>query len=394
MRLHLYFACSFIAFASCSSNQIKVINEKEGKLNSTYQLAINGEKKFSLDSETPTRPPYLQIYTDSTGRRLLSFLNTYKNSIYFYDYDDTSYQKKITYNREGDNAIMRVAGYYIKNWDSIYVYNMPMTEVVLADSASKVKSRISLRTNETDWPDRYPQYWLKTLKPFIFVENKLFLTGQIFKSLSSSNITKFKFTACIDLNNNGVEFRYTYPEEIYGHDSNWEDGTPTQVYPALSHDGKMIHSFPASHNLYLHDLSSDSVSIVYGGSNVATTIHSIDYDDREHTPSELLLTHYVQQDMYGGIIYDKYRKVYYRFIERGIPDATLKTSMKDKLINVIIMNEKFEYLGETTLGNGNEWNWENSFVTKEGLNIECLDTNDLDELYLKFKIFALNKLDK
>ena len=59
----------------------------------------------------------MQIYTDSTGNRLLTFLNSYKNSIYFYDYDNSSYQKKIVYNREGSDAIMRVAGYYIKSGD-------------------------------------------------------------------------------------------------------------------------------------------------------------------------------------------------------------------------------------------------------------------------------------
>ena len=80
------------------------------------------------------------------------------------------------------------------------------------------------------------------------------------------------------------------------------------------------------------------------------------------------------------------------FLERGIPNATIQMTMKDKLINVIIMNEKFEYLGETTLGTGKEWNWANSFVTEEGLNIEYLDKNDLDENYLIFKILTLKKL--
>lgn len=391
MHIRLYFVCFLFVFSSCSNNQVSVKNEKEGKLNSTYQLMVSNEKKIALDSETPTRPPYMQIYTDSTGNRLLTFLNSYKNSIYFYDYDNSSYQKKIVYNREGSDAIMRVAGYYIKSPDSIYVYNMPMTEVDLTDSMGKVKNRISLRTNEPDWPDRYPQYWLKTVNPFIRIGNKIYLTGQTFRSLTMSNIMNFKFTACIDMLNNAIDFRYTYPKEIYS-DTNWEDGIATQVYPCLSPDGNLIHSFPASHDLYVCELNSNVITKIYGGSNVATAIHSIDYDEPRKTPGELCLVHYVQQDMYGAIIYDNYRKIYYRFLERGIPNATIQMTMKDKLINVIIMNEKFEYLGETTLGTGKEWNWANSFVTEEGLNIEYLDKNDLDENYLIFKILTLKKL--
>ena len=67
MHIRLYFVCFLFVFSSCSNNQVSVKNEKEGKLNSTYQLMVSDEKKIALDSETPTRPPYMQIYTDSTG---------------------------------------------------------------------------------------------------------------------------------------------------------------------------------------------------------------------------------------------------------------------------------------------------------------------------------------
>lgn len=76
MHIRLYFVCFLFVFSSCSNNQVSVKNEKEGKLNSTYQLMVSDEKKIALDSETPTRPPYMQIYTDSTGNRLLTFLNS------------------------------------------------------------------------------------------------------------------------------------------------------------------------------------------------------------------------------------------------------------------------------------------------------------------------------
>ena len=43
------------------------------------------------------------------------------------------------------------------------------------------------------------------------------------------------------------------------------------------------------------------------------------------------------------------------------------------------MDEQFNYLGETPLGTSDEWNWSNSFVTEEGLNIEYIDKADLEE---------------
>ena len=43
---------------------------------------------------------------------------------------------------------------------------------------------------------------------------------------------------------------------------------------------------------------------------------------------------------------------------------------------------------ETGRGTGEDWQWENSFVTKEGLNIEYIDDKDLSEMYMTFKTFV------
>ena len=48
-----------------------------------------------------------------------------------------------------------------------------------------------------------------------------------------------------------VKFVHTYPEAIYGSNSNREGGLSTMVYPALSPSGELIYSFPASHDLYV-----------------------------------------------------------------------------------------------------------------------------------------------
>lgn len=45
MYIRLYFVCFLFVLSSCSNNQVSVKNEKEGKLNSTYQLTVSDEKK-------------------------------------------------------------------------------------------------------------------------------------------------------------------------------------------------------------------------------------------------------------------------------------------------------------------------------------------------------------
>lgn len=66
--------------------------------------------------------------------------------------------------------------------------------------------------------------------------------------------------------------------------------------------------------------------------------------------------------------------------------------LKKQLIAVIIMDSNFNYLGETVIGASEEWNWQNTFVTEEGLNIEYLDRKDIAEENINFKIFIPKKI--
>lgn len=379
-----------LVLASCRNREVKVTNEKEGKLTATYQLVEKGEKNFYLDAETAPKPPFMQVWNDSLGKRFLTLLNPYKNAIYFYNYEDTTYVQKIAYNKEGPNAILRVSGYYIKNADSIYIYNMPMVQVELANARGEVKAHIPLTgvSKEPDWPNYYPQYLMSTVTPFIEVGSTLILTGQAVLSVPAENIDRFKISAYINTATNQVDFHHTYPKEIYGNDANWEGGLPTQVFSTLSPEKELVFSFPASHNLYVTRWDEDETRAVYGGSNVASTIHSIDYGDVKKTPDELVVENYIKEDMYGAVLYDPYRKLYYRFLLRGLPNATIKTVKEEKPIVVIMMDGQFNYLGETTLGTGKEWNWTNAFVTQEGLNIEYIGDIGINEDYLTLKVWC------
>ena len=104
-----------------------------------------------------------------------------------------------------------------------------------------------------------------------------------------------------------------------------------------------------------------------------------------------MVEHHCKQDFYTAIRYDKYRKVYYRFLWKGIKNASIHSKLDDKPFAVIIMDENFNYLGETEIGTGKDWNWWNSFVTSEGLNIEYIE-KEFKEVYLTVNLQP--KLDR
>jgi hypothetical protein len=384
----LYSLVLFLLLISCSIETADIKNEKEGNLKSTHSLVEVKVKKFLLDSDTAPNPQYIQVFVDSTERRNFTFLNIYDNSIYFYDYDTLGLINKTTYDKNGPNGILKPMGYHIKDRDSIFIYDMATATVKIGNAKSEILNSIALRGKEDSktWYVNYPQYIPKTVTPFIETSEKLLLSGQIMRTVPDTLIDKFKFTAHIDYRNSQVDFYNTYPQSLYGFNYNWEGEIFTEVFTDLHPDGdKLICSFPVSHDLYLTELESGIYRKVYAGSNFVQTIRSVAKDPRKVSRSELIL-HVIKQNEYAAIKYDKWRKVYYRFLLKGMPDADIHTQYKEKPIAVIMMDEDFKYLGETVLGPWKQWNWHNSFVTKEGLNIEYLDENDIEEVNLSLKI--------
>lgn len=392
MKKHCCYLWIILLLAACSSNQKEVKNKYYGKLVGTKRLINSGKKCFRLDTETKVKPLYTQLFTDKEGNSLLTFLNSRKNSIYFYDYSDTTYIKQIVFEREGANALMSASAYYIKNPDSIYVYNRSGMEIVLANNMGQIHNRIPLwDKNDKKWGMHYPQYLFSSVVPLMLTDNLLLLPGFAPFPEILADRENFHFTACLSLKTNQVEYYHTYPKELFGNGYNWGGDLLQLPYPAITPEGKIVHSFPNSHDLYISDCNGYVIKKEYGGSNKVKMIHSIDHESK-NTPKEMVYDCYIKQDFYAAILYDPFHKVYYRYLLHGIPDANQQTPINSKPLTIIVMDENFRYLGEKEIGTGVEWNWTNSFVTKEGLNIEHIGTRLEDDDYLTFGLFTLQDL--
>jgi hypothetical protein len=394
MRLKLTETClTILLLAACSTSTVKVKNEKKGYLKASMKLEEVEVKLFELDDQTASKPEYTQIYKDPDGIMYFTFLNNFNNSIYFYNYNTHLFVKKISWEKNGLKGISALTGYHIKSLDSIYFYNKSKVEIILSNDKGIILTKISLRGTGRDskWGLRYPQYYPQSVRPFIETSHEILLTGFFFGSVPESILSEFKFTARIDFKTNRLRFSHTYPALLYGSDFNWEGDLFTEVYSDLHPDGdKLIISFPVSHDLYLADLKTSEYQKVYAGSNFAGTIYSLNKRPR-HSSGEELLSNIVKQDEYTAIKYDRYHKVYYRFLLKAAPEASNRREWKEKPIAVIIMDENFNYLGETVIGTGEDWYWQNSFVTREGLNIEYIE-KDPEEKYLTLKIFTIKKI--
>lgn len=381
-------------FSACSDFETAAFeNPQQGKLRATVKLEEKLIKKFALDSISAPKPVYTEMYTDSSGKRYFTFLNQYAGAIYCYDYETGTFIKKlITGGREQQ---INPQGYHIKSMDSVYVFNRSNLELVLQNENGQIRNRISLIGNRNirkdKWMLNYPQYSIQTAIPFIEKNGVLILPGQFPNTISDSLQQKFRFVASVNLNNNQVSYSHQYPEVLYNSRYNWPGQAFTEVFADLHGDGdQLVFSFPVSHELYIAGLHSDRYTKVYAGSNRAGTIHSVQSEKRR-VPRTMEAAAFINNDMYGAIKYDPYRKLYYRLLRAAVPGEVVETAVKQKPAVVIILDEHFRYLGETELGTWGEWNLQNFFVTREGLNIEYTGKNP-DEEFLILKVFDVKKL--
>lgn len=382
-----------ISFSSCKQNIIK--NHPSSNVEFIYRLEKKLEKNFALDSITAQKPKYVQLINFDGDKLILSFLNDFTNSIYLYDYHSTKFFEKRLINKN-TSLVQSLGGYYFNKDRSIYLFDEATSNLILVDSTNSIIKQVYIPTsNYRSEYIKYPVYSLSTLNPIIKTQKNLLITGLYPWKIPDSLISKFGLTNKIDIDfirNDTILFQY--PKELYGNGFYWDDPYFNSPYTAFnSKKNLLVFSFPVSHDIYISSKISNGIFTkkAYGGSREAKDITAM---DRKTSLKRETMRNYIQKtDVYGGIIYDKYNDVYYRFIERHIEKETENVQLGIKPLGVIILNSEFKIVGESTLGPSENFHWRNAFVTEEGLNIEKIDKTDLSEEYLKFQIFDLKQLN-
>lgn len=386
MMKYLFVLILAMVIVGCDSNHVAMLNKNEGKLTNHIKMEEVDVKTFHLDSCSAPRPTYMHL-TENDSTRELSFLNEYNGSIYKYDYDSGEYLDLLEL-PIGSNKIINPRGYVFVSDTICGILDTSQMKLFMYDiHHNNILSEYDLKGDKkSTWPKFFPQYYPTTANPLNYLNGKIYLSGQSFFSLNEDKIQKFKFETVIDIDDHSVRYETEYPDTIYGDDANWEGGLQTSAYIAYRPDGSKIYSFPPSHEVLVRNGTSHEWK--YGGSNYAKTICSIDKAIKK-TNNKDMVSNYIGQDMYGAILYDKYRDLIYRYITYGLPSSEIKDNPLDKKIGIIVMDKDLNYLGEVTLGSGHNWNVNNSFITREGLNIEYIsgpdDENSLIIKTINFK---------
>ena len=273
---------------------------------------------FNLSNKVSTGFYHIQVY-DS-----LIYCSDVMNhrSIYTFNFEGELVDI-LRFHKVGPNGIGRFRGFYIHKPDSIFLVNRHAYKLYLVDKAGIVKKKYNLRKENVDVGSIA---YITSGSPMFKIDTMMYLPA-------IPEIEPYKYDykhkqLLIELNLHSFEVHYKlgYPKEMqkfYLH------GPYTVKYCCYNFsDSILIVSYPPDNNLYAYDINKQKlVTVNNDKSQYVDNIESPTSKPTNNSYERNLFS--LQQDFFTSIYYDKYRKLYYRFIKKGLPKEEAKEHLKN-----------------------------------------------------------------
>lgn len=170
----------------------------------------------------------------------------------------------------------------------------------------------------------------------------------------------------------------------------WGGGTPyRQVYYDVNGKGEIIISFSASAYLTVYNPETGQNRDVPAKSEYVKKIKPFGLGKAITASNRAVMNWYRKNPSYEGVLYDRWRGLYYRFVL--LPEAKNFERMKNyskKPVSILVMDEEFNILSETRLPEDTYFNPFCSFVAPGGLYIQVRTSNEDEFLFHRFEYVA------
>ena len=304
--------------------------------------------EFRIDDDT--RIPLFNLYViEEGGVEYLTFSNSENRTILIYNMSG-ELLKKVTFEAEGPNGIgMNLFGYYIKDFQHIYIPSANRSVIYETDTTGIVK-KVFDYSKLVDGTLTVPAYYTNhDDRQMFFVDNSLFIPQSLNRTLGLESWIESSPTAVLfdTINKKTEKFPMLHPHDKIS-SKEYNQFIADLSYSSILKDGKLIYSFTMEEELYIIDVEGKIKE-----KKLAKSRYVQDVAPRR-LPNDFLsvVKKTCEMPSYGNIMYDEYRKVYYRF---AYPETELDTEVNHRKIlhngkkefSIIIMDESFNIIGET-----------------------------------------------
>ncbi|MDR0505346.1 MAG: DUF4221 domain-containing protein [Dysgonamonadaceae bacterium] len=384
---------AFILF-SCKKDKKSQDNIEQTNTSYNCELVDTGSRlSYPLDNNTKYQFSAMFPFVDTDGKEYLTFLNS-NHEILFYELMNEKFLFKIKIENVGPNGIIGASGYYIENLNSIYITTPVLPALHRINKEGDILQKINYGKTQNGYsiiPTFSSNSFFHT--PLFIIDGVLYITQ---KPNRMSPLSSTPVSVVIDtLNNSFRELPLIFPPLI---DDDCMDRLGGGFNLSFSRDFNekdrlFVYSFYFDENIYIASVNHDKIR------KICIKSKYIDKIIMKEKANDMLTG--AKQDyetpMYGNLIYDKYRNVYYRMaypkveLEDGVNYVELTVHGR-KRFSIIILDCDFNIIGETLFP---EYVYSPSvlFVHKNGLYI-CNNhpkNSSFNEDILSFSCFKLSK---
>lgn len=382
---HFLVLGTLFAFCSCSDSQPK----------DKVALNITQDSLCFIIPDDVKSPMLFVERLEHNGKDYLSFKNEVDPEILFYEMSSGNLIKRTVYAVEGDQAITGgFMGYHAADFNHIYIPSMYVTTIFVTDTTGAVKEKIDFSQTDTGQP----------LIPFIpglygtidMVDGQFYILQTVNPMLRERALEDSPVSVVIDtMQNTAHALPMKFPRLITYEDFGTSAGNGVDYYRCFS-GNHFVYSFYYSDLMYKADIKHQNVIPC---SVKSRYIDKVEIVRNSSSNQDAILKARAEQANYGSVLYDKYRKVYYRV---AYPANTIEGSDNylkmirsgKKNFSILVLDEDLNVVGETLFPdytfNPHLW-----FVREDGLFIST--NNEMNPCYdenrLIFKRIELNHIE-
>lgn len=335
------------------------------KANTETSLRIKGSGDFiHLNTAGSISPKtrFLQYYEEPQKAWLL-FGNEDINEAILYELPSGKIEKRMKFDMRGSNRIGIYKGAFIHNFDSIFVISGTYyTEFFLIDTAGTVKDKFSVESiNNGEFHNGLVPLYCHLSMETVFRNGLLNLNTDVMAAISNADLHTQSICISYDIGKGELIERFKYPE----FDDTYK--SPLGYYSRAHNGSDFIYSFRRLDDLYILK-GNGAYEIMPCQSQFRR--QDLDWINNRTDPIVIQKKRGVENPRYGSIMFDKYRKLFYRIFKPGYKlktgDSADQYSEYPPLFSLMVIDENLTLIGETLMPM-NTYDPEMAFITRDGL---------------------------
>lgn len=351
--------------------------------------------QLNLDRFTSPVEDYYQYVKNWKGQEAYAFHVMGKEEIKLYSLGNGALIETVSYGDNQPNLQSGIHDLYILNEDSIFLNRRRAYKVYLINQEFDiVKTMDFMGGNDeidpnTGWPkskETFMPVWSRN-RFFRKIGDKIFISGA--PNIIASSVDAFNTKTLLNsysLETEEITPLLGYPEKMQG--NIWGEFFNLVFSDYNPEEDFFVHSYAADERVYITDRAMNVIHDFEAYPKGYKKVPPLTIKEIEN--SDALLSHWQDNDLFGSIHWDPYRKLIYRIMEEPNVDYTIDLLRDpiERARNMVVMafdtKQDYRKVAEMRLKKSEKGVYlDRCFVNEKGFNITYVDLENEDKLYFK-----------